>query len=84
MSAKKTTSESQPTPVEELTYEQAFAELESLVASLESGEQSLEEALAAFERGQQLARYCAGLLEGAELKIRQLSGEELLDFDEGS
>lgn len=65
------------TPVEELTYEQALAELESIVAALESGDHALESALAFFERGQALARYCARLLEQAELKIQSLSGDEL-------
>jgi exodeoxyribonuclease VII small subunit len=69
------------TPVEELAYEQAFAELESIVATLESEERTLDEALAHFERGQALAKHCAALLETAELKIKQLVGEELLDFE---
>jgi len=66
---------------EELTYEQAFAELESIVSTLETGEQALDEAIAKFERGQVLARHCANLLEKAELKVQQLSGGEIVDFD---
>lgn len=65
------------TPVDQLTYEQAFAELEALVSSLENDSPSLEEAMALFERGQALARRCGALLDGAELKVRQLTGEEL-------
>ena len=68
------------TPVEELTYEQAFQELEAIVAMLEIEEQSLDDAIAIFERGQLLARHCADLLDKAELKVQQLSGEELTDF----
>jgi len=68
-------------PVEELSYEQALAELESIVASLESGEHTLEEALARFERGQALARHCTILLDQAELKVQQLSGEDLKAFE---
>lgn len=68
-------------PVEELTYEQALNELESIVLNLESNGHSLEESLAMFERGQILAQYCSQLLEQAELKIQTLSGEELVDFD---
>ncbi len=67
--AKKTASE-------ELTYEQAFAELEKIVAALESEEHSLDEAMALFERGQSLAAHCAGLLEKAELKVQQLTDED--------
>lgn len=69
------------TPVEQLSYEAALSELETLVLDLESDEHALADALAMFERGQALARYCAQLLENAELKIQELSGEELLDFD---
>ena len=68
-------------PVEELTYEQAFAELETIVAALESDEHPLEDALSLFERGQALAQHCAGLLDTAELRVQQLSGDELVDFD---
>jgi len=68
-------------PIESLSYEEAFAELESIVAGLESEGRTLEEGLAQFERGQALARRCAALLDQAELKIQQLSGEELLPFE---
>jgi exodeoxyribonuclease VII small subunit len=67
-------------PVEELSFELAFAEMESIVSALESEKYSLDEAMALFERGQSLARYCSELLEKAELKIQQLSGDGLSDF----
>jgi exodeoxyribonuclease VII small subunit len=67
-------------PVEDLTYEQALAELESIVAALESGDHALESALAFYERGQALARYCARMLEQAELKIQSLSGDGLANL----
>ena len=68
--------------VETLTYEQAFAELETIVATLEGEEQPLEQALSLYERGQALAQYCAELLDKAELKVSQLSGDEIINFDE--
>ena len=73
---------------QDLSYEQAFQELEELVKRLESGEQSLEDALALFERGQALAARCGQLLEQAELKLRQLVPDESggyveTEFDEG-
>ena len=71
-----------PKPVESLSYEEAMAELETIVASLEEGNQKLEESMALFERGQALMKRCAELLEAAELKVRQLSGEELIAFEE--
>ena len=64
------------TAVEGLSYEQAFGELESIVAALESEEHPLEEAMALFERGQALAAHCADLLEKAELKVQQLTDED--------
>ncbi len=71
-----------PKPVESLTYEEAMAELETIVAALEEGNQKLEEAMTLFERGQALMKRCAELLEAAELKVRQLSGDELTPFAE--
>jgi len=67
-------------PVESLTYEQALAELEALVAALEAEHQTLTEALALYERGQALAQHCATLLDQAELKVQQLTTAGLSDF----
>ena len=72
--------------MEELTYEQALAELEQIVAALEAnrlneaGQLSLDEAMALFERGQALSKRCLDLLDKAELRVRQLSGENLVDL----
>ncbi len=60
-------------PVDELNYEEAFAELESIVAALENNQQALEDSLALFERGQLLAKRCADLLDSAELRVQQVS-----------
>ena len=59
-------------PPEEMTYEQAFEELQQIVGSLESGKMPLDEALKLFERGQALSDRCSALLEQAELRLRQL------------
>ncbi|MBU2609960.1 MAG: exodeoxyribonuclease VII small subunit [Chloroflexi bacterium] len=69
-------------PVAELTYEQAFAELEGILSALETEQRPLEETMALFERGQALVKRCAELLDKAEIKVRQLSGEELTSFVE--
>jgi exodeoxyribonuclease VII small subunit len=66
--------------VESLNYEQAYAELEGIVAALESGEHTLERSLALFARGQELARHCTNLLDQAELQIQQIAGEKLIPF----
>ena len=47
--------------------------LEDLVAGMESGEMTLEESLAAYERGVGLYRHCQTALEQAELRVRLLS-----------
>jgi exodeoxyribonuclease VII small subunit len=70
-----------PKKTEELTYEAAFTELETIVAALEGESRPLDESIGLYERGQALARRCASLLEKAELKVRQLSGEGLTDFE---
>ena len=62
-----------PKPVAELSYEQAFTELESIVALLESEQQTLEETMRLFESGQLLAQFCGALLDNAELKVRDLT-----------
>lgn len=67
-------------PIDSLTYEQALAELETLVGSLESEQQTLTEAIALFERGQALAQHCVSLLDQAELKVQQLTSSGLTDF----
>jgi len=63
-------------PAEGLSYEQAFEELVTIISTLESNQQSLEETMKLFERGQTLAQHCARLLDQAELKIRKIIAEE--------
>lgn len=69
--------------VENLSFEEASSELEALVASLENEQKPLEEAMTMFERGQALIKRCAELLDKAELKVKQLTGDELTDFEGG-
>ena len=68
---------------EDLAYEEAFAELESIVEALEGEQRPLNEAIALYERGQALSKHCAALLEKAELKVRQLSGDDITAFEVG-
>jgi exodeoxyribonuclease VII small subunit len=69
-------------PVDELTYEAAFAELENIVAALENEQRSLDESMALYERGQALVKHCAAILDKAELKVKQLTGDALNDLEE--
>jgi exodeoxyribonuclease VII small subunit len=57
-------------------FEQSLDELEKLVDRMEHGELSLEESLAAYERGVGLYRRCQSALEQAELRVRLLSDPE--------
>ncbi len=77
--AKPKTKLDQP-PAEDLSYEQALAELEAIVTSLEANKLPLDESMALFERGQALSRHCMELLDKAELRIKQLSGDTLVDL----
>jgi len=77
--AKSKGKPSQP-PVDELSYEQAQAELETIVASLEANKLSLEDTMVLYERGQALTKHCLGLLDKAELRVKKLSGDALVDM----
>jgi exodeoxyribonuclease VII small subunit len=61
--------------LEDLTFETALRELEETVARLESGDLTLEESLALFERGQQLSDHCNRLLDTAVLRVEQLTAD---------
>lgn len=61
------------TKIDELSYEQAFEELQQIVAELEEEMHDLDKAVRLFERGQTLAKHCAELLDKAELKVQQLT-----------
>ena len=65
--------ETAPAPaVDDLAYDDAFAELQRVVASLESGGQSLEATITLYERAVALQRRCERLLAEAELRVQQL------------
>lgn len=54
-----------------LSYEEAFAQLETILGRLEGGELPLEESLQLYEQGAALAQLCTTLLDNAELRVRQ-------------
>ena len=58
--------------VEALAYDDAFAELQRVVAALEAGGGSLEATIALYERAVALQRRCERLLAEAELRVQQL------------
>ena len=57
----------------EPTFESAQRELEQIVQRLESGDAGLDEAIALWERGEQLYRFCLGKLDSAQGKIEDLA-----------
>ena len=65
----------------DLTYEQALAELEAIVAKLETGGLALEETLALYERGRELAAFCGAQLDQAEVRIKQLTPNGEMPFE---
>ena len=57
----------------EPSFENAQAELERIVERLEQGHASLDEALALWERGEELYAYCKSKLDGAQGKVEELA-----------
>jgi exodeoxyribonuclease VII small subunit len=56
--------------VSAMSFEDALAELEQIVRGLESGQQKLEDAINAYERGVALRRHCESKLEEAEARVQ--------------
>jgi exodeoxyribonuclease VII small subunit len=59
-------------PVADLSFEDAMAELEQIVRALEEGRQTLEDALAAYERGTALRQHCEARLAEVEARINAI------------
>ena len=64
------------TELEKLTFEEAMKELEKLVDSLDKGDVSLDEAIAAYDRGSQLKDYCQKKLHDAKMKVETIQVSE--------
>ena len=56
--------------VSTMSFEDALAELEQIVRGLETGQQKLEDAITAYERGVALRRHCETKLEEAEARVQ--------------
>ena len=76
MTEKKKTAGSKENDV---NFEAAMLELEQLVSQMEHGDLSLDDSLKAFERGVLLTRQCQKSLAEAELKVKMLSAEGVMD-----
>lgn len=63
----------QPTPIADLSFENALQELESIVRNLESGKIPLDDAITAYERGALLKNHCSKLLEHAQTRVQAIT-----------
>lgn len=63
------TSDASSSDAPAVSYETARAELEDVVRQLEAGGVTLEQSLALWERGEELARTCQALLDGARARL---------------
>jgi exodeoxyribonuclease VII small subunit len=66
---------------EPIAFEQALDELDALVRRMESGQLSLDDSIAAYRRGAELARFCQSKLASAEQEIKRLEGDLLKPLD---
>lgn len=68
------------------SFEQALAEIESIVAAMEAGQLPLEQALAAYKRGAELLQYCQAQLQEAQQQVKVLEAGTLQNFtgDDGN
>ncbi len=63
---------SEPADIASLSFEQALAELEQIVARLESGQAPLEDSIQLYERGAALKAHCEQRLEAARLRVEKI------------
>lgn len=68
-----TTSAGSHADIEEMTFERALKELETIVSRLERGDVELEESILIYERGEALKEHCDRLLKQAEAKVEKLT-----------
>ncbi len=58
--------------IDELSFERAFEELETILTRLDGGDLPLDESVSLYERGRKLAERCQTLLDAAELRVSKL------------
>ena len=64
------------TPIADMKFETAVAELEAIVSSMEGGKLELEASIAAYKRGMELMKHCQAQLANAEEEIRIIENGE--------
>jgi exodeoxyribonuclease VII small subunit len=61
--------------LEGLTFEEAYAQLETVITRLEGGDVPLDETVTLYEQGRQLSAHCQSLLDDAELRVNKLNDD---------
>jgi exodeoxyribonuclease VII small subunit len=72
MTASSPSTPASPPDVAALSFEDALAELERIVRGLEGGQQRLDDAITAYERGSRLRRHCEAKLAEAESRVQAI------------
>ncbi len=73
---KRSAAANTPSPIDTLPFEDAFSQMQVVITQLERGELPLDQTIAAFERGMQLAKRCNALLDAAQLRVQVLESED--------
>ena len=79
---------SKESTIKNLNFEDSLKELEEIVDRLENGQGSLEDAIAAYERGSMLKKHCQAKLDEARLKVEKIrlpqdeGTTKVIDFEE--
>ena len=60
------------TPIDEMTFEAALAELEQVVTRLERGDVPLEDSITLYERGAKLKAHCEARLQAAQMRVEAI------------
>ena len=70
--------------IEKMSFEEALAELEEIVNKIDTGQESLADAVSSFERGVALKNHCKKMLKEAKLKIEKITitAENKIEFTE--
>jgi len=70
--------------IEKMSFEEALAELEEIVNKIDTGQESLADAVSSFQRGVALKNHCEKMLKEAKLKIEKITitAENKIEFTE--
>ncbi|MCD6520952.1 MAG: exodeoxyribonuclease VII small subunit [Anaerolineae bacterium] len=70
--------------IESLSFEDSYARLEEVIQKLEAGNLSLEESIALYEEGMQLAEHCGRKLDDAQLRVTKLLSDVAEELEKDS